>query len=66
MVKDALEIDDTPVWRIYKQENGSIESVLFAWYTDHDETRFLTDQTFGTKKLAEEWLKGFWQVYWRL
>jgi len=66
MVRDQLEIDDTPVWRIYRQESGPIEPVLAAWYTEHDETRFLTSRTFGTQKEAEEWLKEFWQAYWRL
>ena len=66
MDRDALEIDDTPVWRIYREETGSIGSVLAAWYTSHVEARFLTRRTFGTKREADAWLKEFWHAYWQL
>lgn len=66
MVENLLEIDDTPIWRIYKQPAGQVEPVLHAWYTDHDDARFLTSRTFGTKAEAEAWLQEFWQAYWQL
>jgi hypothetical protein len=61
-----MSFEDTPVWRIYRHEDGRVEPVLAAWYTDHDEKRFLTRKTFGTEQSAAEWLKTFWEAYWRL
>ncbi len=62
----GITLDDTPVWRIYKQSGGLIEPVLHAWYTDHQEDKFLTAKTFGSKRAADEWLTEFWQTYWKL
>jgi len=62
----TFEVDDTPVWRIYKDSAGRVEPVLAAWYTEHEEDQFLTPRTFGTKKEADAWLKEFWQAYWQL
>lgn len=66
MAQRALDIDDTPVWRIFKDEDKGYVPVLYAWYTHHDEDRFLTDKTFGSSKEAEDWLQEFWRAYWRL
>lgn len=61
----VVEIDDTPVWRVLNV-GGKIKPVLSAWYTDHQEEDFLTVKTFDTKVEADEWLKEFWEFYWRL
>ncbi len=63
--RETMDIDNTPVWRILNID-GKIKPVLSAWYTCHKEEDFLTTRTFGTKKEVDEWLKEFWQTYWRL
>ncbi len=59
-------MNDTPVWRIFKDKDKGYLPVLAAWYTHHDESKFLTDRIFGTQIEAEDWLRDFWQAYWRL
>lgn len=66
MGEHLLEVDDTPVWRVYKHENGRIETVLDAWHAGLDARRFLTKRTFGTKQEANAWIQEFWQAYWQL
>ena len=61
-----MDWDDTPVWKIHKNEEGIYEPVLSAWYTEYRESDFLTNKTFGTKTESEVWLQEFWQAYWRL
>ena len=65
-MEEELGINDTPVWRIYKNDDGSIGPVLYAWYTDHQEHRFLITRTFSTKVEAQIWIEDFWQAYWQL
>ena len=60
-----MDTDNTPVWRILNK-GGRIEPVLSAWYTEYKEEDFLTARTFGTKAQADEYLKEFWEVLWRL
>ncbi len=62
----VMDLGDTPVWKIIKKGGGKYKPVLTAWYTNHDEAAFLTPKSFGTEKEAEDWLKEFWQTYWRL
>ena len=66
MATGILDIEDTPVWRIYNDPEDGPMPVLAAWYTDHKEEDFLTARAFGTQTEAEKWLKEFWQAYWRL
>ena len=58
-------VDTTPVWRILNKD-GEIKPALSAWYTRDGEDHFLTAKTFATKREADEWLKEFWEAYWRL
>lgn len=66
MDHSIIQVDDTPIWRVYKQEDGRIEPVLDAWHACLDATRFLTKRTFGTKHEANAWIQEFWQAYWQL
>jgi len=65
MVRETLEVDNMAVWRVLNTD-GKIKPVLSSWYTGHKEEDFLTTRTFGTKREVDEWLKEFWQAYWRL
>jgi hypothetical protein len=58
--------DNTPLWRIYKSEDGKIRPVLAAWYTEYKEEDFLTSKTFGTKEDADAFLNEFWKLLWRV
>ena len=66
MVGNELEIGDTPIWRIYRQETGKFAPVLSTWYSGYDESRFLTSRTFVTEQEARAWLREFWQAVWKL
>lgn len=69
MVPPYVGIDDTPAWMLWRNpETGKHEAILIAWYNfdHHNEKGFLTLKSFGTKQEAEEYLKDFWDSYWRL
>jgi hypothetical protein len=61
--------DDTPVWMIWRNpETKKHEAILVAWHNqeEYNKSGFLSLKTFGTKVEAEEYLKDFWDSYWRV
>jgi hypothetical protein len=69
---ERIGTSDTPVWMLWKDRNSSnynqYKPVLVAWYNVHiySDWDFLTLKTFGSESEAGDYLKEFWQAYWRL
>ena len=61
--------DDTPVWMLWRgPKTKAYEAILVAWYNRecYSFQGYLTLKTFGTQEDAEEYLKDFWDSYWRV
>lgn len=66
---DAVGLEDTPVWMIYRDGLTKYpKPVLVAWYNvcEFQPNLFLTDRSFATQQEAQAWLDEFWYAYWAL